>query len=945
MVWLARLISLAIAGALGDAAVASLGQPVLAVASASGGALLALVALVAAWRAPWIGATLAALAFETAFAVGTLGGSDAGPRFTQLAASDSAAVADVAALVLAAAIALACFRQPLVRIAVFVALGYGIVALAAAVGHGGLGTAFRTSPLAWTGGPYLAVEIILPIAALAALVLGLRFLATKRASAGVAVLAAAAALLAATQLGAYAVGGQGLPTITAFEGRTAGEAWSGSSGATWGARVDPAFGPFDAERGVAFVPSGSGALSPEITAAAKTIASDPASALSAVATLADDFYPGALGGAVGALRSGSANSIDKALLLHDVLRANAPAIQTVFAQCTLSDSDADAFLASARAATKAHPKIVLQASADAANTTSDAAIRASLMRWGATWKALVATTQSDGAKLGNALHSANIAMPPGLAAPERLRRFASDHFWLRANIDGTWTDLDPTIDRATPGKTRCAPSATESDLPEDRYDVLGVRVVEETIPAAASGSPAPGTPLQRTVLLDRTLRTVDLADRDLSLMFAETVGLDDALGPHDAAPDGASRFTPLLHVGTENVVGTALLLPTPTAGANLGSSIASVLSGAFATPSPASNATSAPAALPIVTGLWSELSVSAPGTVATTVRSRIFDHLGYAARVARAPIPTTLTARPNDDAYRAMQTVWNIVASAGSISSATGPADAPKGSDASTLSANLARLNGAYTGVRRALTDDARGASVATAGSPGISIVAMTNSGPAMDVASDATVPLTNDDARPLWAAASLIAEREVMDGNALIATGGTGAHLDALTLLEKAPPSAVVATKASADASAPNEGTPDESHARLAAHIGAGDTILSIAVPQSVSSGPSFAWIVDGTDGTLRDEDSSGRHSELPESTVETNEVAIKNISVWKKFTCTIMPVIRAATFALSVAHNGSPFSPAGAAGLAAGQRAATQAAVDAAQAGQDQAVACGGP
>jgi hypothetical protein len=202
MVWVARLISLAIVAVLGDAAVSSIGTSTLAVASAVGGALLALGAAVATWRTPWVGAALGALALEAAFAVGTLGGISTGPRFTQLDSANSAALVALFGLVLAAVVAFACVRATLVRVGISVALAYAIATLGASIGHGGLASAFRTAPLAWTGGPYLAVEILLPLFALVALGFGFRLLATKRGAAGAAALVAGFALLAATQLGA-----------------------------------------------------------------------------------------------------------------------------------------------------------------------------------------------------------------------------------------------------------------------------------------------------------------------------------------------------------------------------------------------------------------------------------------------------------------------------------------------------------------------------------------------------------------------------------------------------------------------------------------------------------------------------------------------------------------------------------------------------------------------
>jgi hypothetical protein len=945
MAWIARLIVLALVAALADAAYATGHGPTISLAAVGTGAVLALVALVLFWARPWIAVAFGALMLACAFAAGTLAGVGSGPSFTGVAATDAAALVFAAAILIAAIATCVALRNIIVRVLVLIVAAYPLVTTLASVQHGGLAAAFGSAPLAWTRGPYVAAEILLPLFAAGAVIYALIQLFRKRGAQAATAFVLAVAFAAATQLGALAAGAAGLPTIVAFEGTSAFGSATAPIGA--GAKPSNATGASDAiapETGPLFTPKGSGDVPAEVAAAAATIPKDPQHALEAVAGLADDLYSGALGGSVEALRSGSANSVDKALLLRDLVRAGSPTIETAFARCTLSVSDSDALIAQARAGRTPHPKIVMQAADAAASTTGNSAARATLQRWAKAWKALVAQTQDEGKKLAGQLQTAGLTLPTGQPAPDRLRALAAQHVWVRARVNGNWTDLDPTIEPSVPGKTRCASQSQTPALPDDLYDVLGVRIAVEV--QAGGGA-------HRTIVLDRTMRTADLGDRDVSFMFAEPVGVVSGSAPATPPPAGMLTFTPLLRVGDENVAGTPIVLPVPPLTTNAVAKSVNAATGALdrmgASPSP--TAAAAPATgLPVVTGVWMELSVTAPGSAATTVQSPIFDRIGYVARAAHAA-PPTLGAQPDGASYRAMQTMWNIAVSAGHTASAGGPASIARGIDVPAVSGALARLHGAYYAVRRALIDDVRSANVGVAAArPGISLLALTNGGLTMDVASDDALPLASDEARPAWAAASVLAERQLVNGDTLLTTGNPAAipGTDALTAFDRATldGTRIVALRPSDGAPPQSAAVPAEARARMSAHLAQGASLLALAPATAQSGAPPYAyWIVDPATGTLRDENAIGRHQEAAEETVVQEEVAIKNISTWRKFTCKILPVIRVVAFTLSVAHGSLPFSPAGAGGLAGVNKAATDEAVRQAQEGLDQPVACGGP
>jgi hypothetical protein len=891
MSWVARFVTLALVALMADAAVATMRGAPASLAAVAGGTVLGVVAFGLFWRRPWIAVSFGVLLLAAAFAFGVLGGAGTGPAFTGLSPADSAAVV-FAVLILAGAVA-ACLALHNVSLRILVALlaAYALIPTAAAVQHGGLAAAFGSGPLAWTRGPYVAAEVLLPLAAVIALLYGFIQLARKRGASGAAALVLAVALIAGSQLGAFAAGLAGLPTIVAFEhvpsARAGGQTAAEDAGA--------------AESGPLFVPKGSGDVPAEVSAAFANIPKDPQHALGAVAALGDDLYPGALGGSAGALRSRSANSVDKALLLRDVLRVVTPNTATVFAQCSLPTAESDALIAQARAG-KAHPKILMQQAGAAANSAKDPATRARLQHWADAWKTIIGQAQSEGQNLAASLQTAGLVLPAGLPAPDALRALAAQHVWVRAQVGGTWVDLDPTIEPGTPGKTRCAPASQSATLADNLYDVLGVRVaVEDT----RGGSP------RRTIVLDRTMRTVDIGDRDVSFMFAEPTGDTDAVAAA-SPPPGPLTFTPLLRVGDEKITGVPIVLPSPVSG-----SISKAISGsvgaasnAFGTASPTPSPAPTPI-LPTVTGLWMELSVSSPAGSTTHVESPIFDRIGYVARAAHA-VPTPLPVQPDAGDYRSMQTVWNVAVSAGHAFSGGGPANVTPGSTAPAISSALSRLNGAYYALRRAIMDDARGTSVDVADAkPGISIVAMSNNGGLMsDIASDDAIPLTTDEARPAWAASAVLAERELLNGN--VPVSGVGAANDALGAFDvaKALGTPIVALRPGGAVQV-SPGIPDEARARMSAYVARGASLLEPVPKVAQAGGPPYAfWIVDPASGTFRDENAAGRHQDLPEDAEVTEEVAIKPVSKWRIIACKVAAAVMIAATEDSSAAEGKTFT-----------------------------------
>ena len=197
-------------------------------------------------------------------------------------------------------------------------------------------------------------------------------------------------------------------------------------------------------------------------------------------------YRGALRDAAGVMMDRVGNSLDRSLLLAELLRQ--AGVEVRLANATL-DGDAASKLAAAWSA-RAHPAIpAASATAPASDPATDrlltelgadpAAIAAQTARAEAAAREVATQARAQIAEQAAALGALVPAAGDATADPAVF----ADHWWVQARDGEAWIDLDPT--QPAPG-TALAPAAetfardgVRESLPEDRRHVLAIRVIGE----------------------------------------------------------------------------------------------------------------------------------------------------------------------------------------------------------------------------------------------------------------------------------------------------------------------------------------------------------------------------------------------------------------------------------------------------------------------------------
>lgn len=252
-------------------------------------------------------------------------------------------------------------------------------------------------------------------------------------------------------------------------------------------------------------------------------------------TLATQPYPGTMRGPLGTVFSGGGSPADKAWVLGALLISQNIPVQYV--HTALSDDDANRIITAVESSTSAGAP-----TPDAASSPVPAAMVDFAKKYNAyansTDDALISQAQGATVKLLDQ-SGAHLA---GSDAAARAQAVADlrDHWWVRAQIDGSWTDLDPTLPDAAPGTHVGGPP---SDAPQDALpDALHTQVTM-TLAAAYDDSTT-------ATLATRTASTVELYDQPVEFGFANNATIE-------TIPQ-TTNFTPFISMGGQRTVGTPL---------------------------------------------------------------------------------------------------------------------------------------------------------------------------------------------------------------------------------------------------------------------------------------------------------------------------------------------------------------------------------------------------
>jgi transglutaminase-like putative cysteine protease len=258
-----------------------------------------------------------------------------------------------------------------------------------------------------------------------------------------------------------------------------------------------------------------------------------------------ETYAGAMRGAGGTLQSRGGSPADKALLLGALLATKSVAVRYVHAP--LSDADA-ARVASAAAVAPAPDAAPLpgdsfaQLDTDAATARAGAAAVRKRAEDGAA--AVLADARAATDDILHEATSGNVRVGDDAnAAATRAVAALHDHWWVQAQENGAWVDLDPSLSTSTAGThLGAAPTDAPADsLPDSAIRTLTVRLTADRI---SGGTPATST------LIERTIKTTD----SYAVPIVVTIG-DRSRGSDTLA--AATTFTPSISVGGDDKSGDA----------------------------------------------------------------------------------------------------------------------------------------------------------------------------------------------------------------------------------------------------------------------------------------------------------------------------------------------------------------------------------------------------
>ena len=359
-------------------------------------------------------------------------------------------------------------------------------------------------------------------------------------------------------------------------------------------------------------------------------------------------YRGALRGPAGVLMDRIGNALDRATLLRELLHA--AGYETVMVHGTLDEAALERAAGAIRLpadprAARAQPSAEFLAERAADTLGMDAAVVAERLAMVATERAALERAVS----LATERQSQALAelLPDGDAGAASPAGALADHWWVQADIDGAWVDLDPTLPDAVPGDTLTA-ATLRFDLTDlrqlaavdgacrdlscgDRLHRVTIRAVAETWD---------GETLAETELLSTEMLAAEGFGRRIGFAALpvdwpedlDLFGITEPLAALHDALVATTAWDPVLTVGETRIEGLRIeadgtIADKPAGGdagavGGLGGGIGGMFGG-FGGGGESEGA---------LTALWLEFDVVTPGLGTRRERREVFDLVGPSAR-------------------------------------------------------------------------------------------------------------------------------------------------------------------------------------------------------------------------------------------------------------------------------------------------------------------------
>jgi hypothetical protein len=369
-------------------------------------------------------------------------------------------------------------------------------------------------------------------------------------------------------------------------------------------------------------------------------------------------YRGALRGPVGVLMDRLGNSLDRSLLLAELLTLAGYEVR--FAHATLDQQKVDGLLAKIRpiaapdrrqsrsAASSGSPEVKLIEEYAANFQIPSAPLTKAILELRKESEKFAADASRQ---VGEQFRELRTIIGDSAADKDdqRLSKTIADHWWVQMEKDGKWIDLDPTASDAKLGQAIRAPQETYEvgTLPEEAYCTVDVHLVIERW--AEDG-------LKEQEVMTHCLRPAELNEQEVVLYHVPldwpanlSLRPEEGIGPLKKAVLGVHEWLPIIQVGADlishasfNENGEIKEQPAITGAVEApAADVMALLGGTDKAPAKAKETKKSPLREDgVLTAEWVDYEIGVPGSPPRRIRRESFDLIGPAARAARKPAAT-----------------------------------------------------------------------------------------------------------------------------------------------------------------------------------------------------------------------------------------------------------------------------------------------------------------